>query len=81
MPVLAGRGGVAGEERFQPAKQCSVGGGPIESAGGRGYLLAQQLVAAGKTVVDVPAGTRGTARSSWRVRAGQTPSCNRAWRW
>ena len=27
----------------------------IESAGGLGYLLAQQLVAAGETVVDVPA--------------------------
>src|SRR6478609_747593 len=27
----------------------------IESAGGMGYLLAQQLVAAGETVVDVPA--------------------------
>ncbi len=27
----------------------------IESAGGLGYLLAQQLVAAGETVLDVPA--------------------------
>jgi hypothetical protein len=27
----------------------------IESAGGLGHLLAQQLVAAGETVVDVPA--------------------------
>ena len=27
----------------------------VESAGGMGYLLAQQLVAAGETVVDVPA--------------------------
>jgi transposase len=27
----------------------------IESAGGLGYLLAQQLVAAGETVVDLPA--------------------------
>ena len=33
----------------------SRGGWAIESAGGLGYLLAQQLVAAGECVVDVPA--------------------------
>jgi hypothetical protein len=38
----------------------------IESARGLGYLLAQQLVAAGETVVDVPAvlSTRTTAGST-----------------
>ena len=41
----------------------------VESAGGLGYLLAQQLVAAGETVLDVPAalasriGVLGTGRS------------------
>jgi len=47
----------------------------IESARGPGYLLAQQLVAAGETVVDVPAvlSTRtrllgsGTAQNTMRV--------------
>jgi transposase len=34
----------------------------IESAGGLGYLLAQQLVAAGETVVDVPATLASRAR-------------------
>jgi transposase len=34
----------------------------IESAGGLGYLLAQQLVAAGETVVDVPATLAARAR-------------------
>ena len=34
----------------------------IESASGLGYLLAQQLVAAGETVVDVPATLASRAR-------------------
>jgi transposase len=41
----------------------------IESAGGLGYLLAQQLVAAGETVVDVPA----TLASRVRVLATALP--------
>ena len=38
----------------------------IESAGGLGYLLSQQLVAAGEDVIDVPATLASTARSSSR---------------
>ena len=48
----------------------------IESAGGLGYLLAQQLVAAGETVVDVPATQRrpaGGAVIRPRCTPGKTP--------
>ena len=41
----------------------------IESAGGLGYLLARQLVAAGEVVVDVPA-TLASARRSGPASAG-----------
>jgi hypothetical protein len=36
----------------------------IEFARGLGYLLAQQLVAAGETVIDVPAALSTRSRSS-----------------
>ena len=57
---------VAWAKRFDPRTWA------IESAGGLGYLLAQQLVAAGETVVDVPA----TLAS--RVRVLSTGRSNRA---
>jgi transposase len=43
----------------------------IESAAGLGYLLAQQLVAAGQSVVDVPATLASRARvlaTGWQAR-------------
>jgi transposase len=51
--VRAGRGQVA--ELLQWAKGYDTRTWAVESAGGMGYLLAQQLVAAGETVLDVPA--------------------------
>ena len=46
----------------------------IESAGGLGYLLAQQLVGAGERVVDVPAtlSSRGSSGSAGRTRTTRT---------
>jgi transposase len=54
----------------------------IESAGGLGYLLAQQLVAVGETVVDVPATLAsrirvlGTGRSDKNDPNEASPSCS-----
>ena len=64
----------------------------VESAGGMGYLLAQQLVAAGETVLDVPAIWRrgcGSSGPASRPRVTSTmparspsPRCTlRPWRW
>src|SRR5438874_608785 len=50
----------------------------IESASGLGYLLAQQLVAAGETVVDVPGRWRrgrGCCRRAGRTRTIPTTRC------
>ena len=48
----------------------------IESAGGLGYLLAQQLLAAGETVVDIPATLASRPGLGMRVvpRTGQVAS-------
>jgi transposase len=43
----------------------------IEGAGGLGYLLAQQLVAAGELVVDVPATLSARVRLLSRGKAGK----------
>ena len=48
----------------------------IESASGLGYLLAQQLVAVGETVVDVPATLASRARllATGRPRVPNSPT-------
>jgi transposase len=48
-------GGAQAEHLLAWAAAFDIRTWAIESAGGLGYLLAQQLVAAGETVVDVPA--------------------------
>ena len=56
-----------------------LGGRPwaIESAGGLGYLLSQQLVAAGETVLDVPSRHRtGASEPPWPPRRRRSPSCS-----
>ena len=49
----------------------------IESAGGLGYLLSQQLIAAGETVLDVPAslaaGCVFSGRGSREITTRTTP--------
>jgi transposase len=47
----------------------------VESAGGMGYLLAQQLVAAGETVLDVPASWRNPMWSP-TDGTGRDPTCD-----
>jgi transposase len=54
----------------------------IESAGGLGYLLAQQLVAAGEEVLDVPATLASRIRSLGSDEPTRTtPTMRCRWRW
>src|SRR5215211_1812737 len=58
--VRAGRCQV--DELMRWAGECADRTWAVESAGGMGYLLAQQLVAAGEKVLDVPATLPARAR-------------------